>query len=285
MKTPLLRGVTFSLFALASAARADDLVDGEPRRPLTLRPLEDLPEQRAKGARVTNEERPFLYTLDPTTPSRGAFSAEYTAGLASGVAADRPLPQTVGAEGLVHAFTLGAGVTDRIAPFVTGRVLQPVDEGQSSRGGGAAGVRLQLTPPSSTFRLAVALAGQREFGGTFGAWGRVAASLDVDRVRIAANAHGEKAFAKGRDELDVMAIAGVSYRALDGVRFGVEYVGQELEAAVEKDEAEGGVRHFAGPTLALDLDKGRFQLVAGPAFGLNQQSPNLLGRVSALMSF
>ena len=270
---------------VAANAYADDTTEQGPRRQLTLRPLEDAADAKPKDARVTAEERPFLYTVDPTTPSRGAFSTEYTAGLASGVAAERPLPQTVGAEGLVHSITLGVGITDRIAPFVTGRVLQPVEQDRKSAGGGAAGLRFQLTPPASSFRLTLLAAGQREFGGTLGAWGRVAASYDVDRVRMAANLHGEKAFAKGRDEVDVMATAGASYRALDGVRFGVEYVGQELEGAVEKEEVEGGIRHFAGPTVALDLDRGRFQLVAGPAFGLNQQSANLLGRVSALMSF
>lgn len=277
--------VSLATLLIASNAAAQDVVDPEPRRPLTLRPLEDAPEAKAKDARVTAEERPFLYSLDPTTPSRNAFSTEYSAGLASGVAADRPLPQTVGANGLVHGFTLGFGITDRIAPFVTGRVLQPVEQDQSSAGGGAVGLRVQVTRPGANFRLALAAAGQREFGGTLGAWGRIAASYDIDRMRVVANMHGEKAFAKGRDEVDVMATAGVSYRALDSVRFGVEYVGQELEAPFEEEEAEGGVRHFAGPTMSLDMDKGRFQLVAGPAFGLNQQSPNLLGRVTALMSF
>jgi hypothetical protein len=102
---------------------------------------------------------------------------------------------------------------------------------------------------------------------------------------VAGNLHLEKVAALDRDGVDALALAGASYRALDELRVGVEYVGQDLEEAFEHDGAEGGARHFAGPTAAVDLHGGRLQIVGGPAFGLNERSPRTMGRVAVLVTF
>jgi hypothetical protein len=138
----------------------------------------------------------------------------------------------------------------------------------------------------SPFRFTVAAAAFREGkGGAFGTWARAAASYDFGPLRVAGNLHFEKAFASARDRVDILALAGVSYRVASAFRLGAEYVGQDLEDAIEREEAEGGARHFLGPTAALDLQAGRLQLVAGPAFGLNERSPRFLGRVGLVASF
>lgn len=232
------------------------------------------------GARTTNEERPFVHLLDPTTPSAGRFSLGYGFGLGSGVAAERPLPANITTAGASHGVTASFGATDRIAPFAG--VNADVSAGASVN----AGARVQLTDPLSPFRFTLAGAAFREGkGGAFGLWTRAAASYDLGRVRVAGNLHLERAFASGRDTVDVLAMGGVSYRVASSFRLGAEYVGQDLEDAIENEEAEGGARHFAGPTAALDLSGGRLQLVMGPAFGLNANTPRFLGRVGLLATF
>jgi hypothetical protein len=281
-------GVVLLTAATASASDPspdDDLV-GAPRK-LVLRPLPDADTTEKKPAeRRHAEERPFVHALDPSTPTAGDVTAEYGVGMSSGSAVERPLPTSSYASGVAHSFTVGFGATDRLAPFAGGRVVQS-EGGNEARGGGVAGVRWQVTRPGAPFRLTLAGAGFREAGGTgaFGAYTRLAMSYDVDRLRIAGNLHTEKAFASGRDGLDVLAIAGASYRAAEIFRVGAEYVGQDLEDAVEQEEAEGGARHFLGPTVALDVDSGRVQVVAGPSFGLNENAPRLLGRLALLVAF
>jgi hypothetical protein len=228
--------------------------------------------------RATNEERPFLHVLDPTTPSAGTVSLGYGFGYGSGVAAERPMPANIAAAGPMHHATLNYAVSDRFAPFLGG--------GADPSGATALlGARFQITDPTSPFRFTVGAAMFRERAGVLGAWTRAAASYDIGAFRVAGNLHLERAFARGRDTVDILALAGASYRVASMFRLGAEYVGQDLEDAIEQEEAEGGARHFLGPTGAVDLHAGRLQLTFGPAFGLNERSPRFLGRVAILATF
>jgi len=121
--------------------------------------------------------------------------------------------------------------------------------------------------------------------GDSGAFGQIAFSQDfVNRIRLAATLHVEHIFADGRDPLDVMVEAGIAARIVAGFRLGVEYVGQDLEESIDPG-AEGGPRHFIGPTASLQLLRERLSLVAGPSFGLNAHSPEVLGRAAASFGF
>jgi hypothetical protein len=64
----------------------------------------------------------------------------------------------------------------------------------------------------------------------------------------------------------------------------VEWVGQDLEGALRND-AEGGARHFVGPTAALALLNERLSVVVGPSLGLSDPSPKLLGRLAIAFGF
>jgi hypothetical protein len=232
------------------------------------------------------EERPFSFLQDPTTPSAGDVSLEYALGYASGTEADRPLPSTVAPTGAQHALTFAYGVTSRIAPLLSVRVLQPTVGNDPLRATGNIGARFQLTDPDSMhFRLSVATVAFREFAGDLGAYARVMGSYDFGKLRAAANVHLEHVFANGRDALDVLALAGVSYRLIDRLRVGVEYVGQDLEGMVDDDEAEGGAHHYVGPSVAVDLLAERLQFTAGLAAGLGDQAQPVVGRIAALMTF
>lgn len=279
---------------ISSTAFGDESDDPSGRRSLSLQPLPQR-DQAQPGADERNgstrtrthaEQRPFVYLLDPSTPTKRDVTLEYGLGLASGVNADRPLPASVAASGAVHAFSVGYGLLAGLSPFVTARVFQPGDARDGdAKLGGAAGLRWEITKPTSAFRLGFAGAGFREFEGAYGAQLKATFSYDFQALRVAGNVVGEKVFSKQRDGIDLLTMAGVSYRTLDVLRVGVEYVGQDLEDAFEDEEAEGGAKHFVGPTGALDFDSGRVQIVGGPAFGLNDQAPRLLGRVAVLVAF
>lgn len=280
------RAPFFTLAAAVSSLAPAALAQEPPRRELVLQPLPPDKTEEVKRERKGTAERPFVYTEDPTTVAAGGVGAGYSSGFASGTAAERPLPANIGSPGVMHALTVSVGATSRFEPFVTGRVLQATEEGQTTRGGGGGGLKVQLTRPGATgFRLALVGGAGREVQGTWLGWGRVVASYDLGDLRIAANGHVERAFSGQRDSVDILVFAGASYRVMKEFRAGVEYVGQDLEDAIEKEEAEGGARHYAGPTFALDLDRGRVQLVAGPAFGLNRQAKGLLGRAAVVVQF
>jgi hypothetical protein len=263
MRFAFLAPLLGSSLLLAQAARADVPVDLG---------------AKSDRERVTAEERPFVFLTDPTTPGAGTASVGYAFGLGSGVAADRPLPANPGSAEPVHAVSIGYGVTSTLAPFLSAT---------AAKGGtsASAGAKLQLGDPSASFRFSLSGAAIRENGGAFGGIARVSSSYDLGRLRVAGNLHFEKIFGAGRDRVDVLALAGASFKVLDVLRLGAEYVGQDLEEAFDAHAAEGGAKHYLGPNAALDLEHGRVQLAAGPAFGLDARSARLLGRVSMLVSF
>ncbi len=56
-----------------------------------------------------------------------------------------------------------------------------------------------------------------------------------------------------RDELDVMLALGGSYRASRWVRVGAELAGEDLEGLFDDEEAEGGAKLLAGPSMRVEL--------------------------------
>jgi len=125
----------------------------------------------------------------------------------------------------------------------------------------------------------------RELGGDNGFWARASVAGDIGRMRLIFNALGSKVLNPARDDIDVVLTAGASYAVMPKLlRVGVEYVVQDLEGAWEPDEADGGIRHFLGAVASLELAR-RVRLSAGPALGLSQGSPSVLGRLTATYAF
>ncbi|MGA3121224.1 MAG: hypothetical protein ABSF69_10700 [Polyangiaceae bacterium] len=91
-------------------------------------------------------------------------------------------------------------------------------------------------------------------------------------------------FSNGRDPVDLMVEAGAAYRLFAGLRARVEYVGQDLEESINPG-AEGGARHFIGPTASWQLLGDRLTVAAGPAFGLSDLSPRVLVRMALAYGF
>jgi hypothetical protein len=242
--------------------------------------------QRGAGldGRITRQQRPFGFVSDGSTPSDGVLSLGYAFGLGSGIAADRPLPVDLAA-GAGGSHTVGYGLTDRLSPFASATFSQSaVLPGQLSSTV-MAGARYQFTDPASPLHVALSGAVTHEgMSGTTGLTMLAAASLSTGPFVMAANLQADKMFAAGRDSVDLITTAGVAVRVVGGLRAGVEYVGQDLEDAFEED-LEGGARHALGPSVALDLDGGRYQLTVATGFGLNAISPTAVVRAGFTFNY
>ena len=255
-------------------------------------------------------DRTWLYLDDARVAAPGtvvgATSVAYTSVRSNPDPTSQPYRAFAGNTAQAGALaSIGAevGIVSRISLEAVGQ-MQVGGEGPGVNPGALAGARFDLTPPSwSAVRMTASGGYLREAwstpsldevprgesvasqsGGANGAWASFAVAVDVHRLRLGATTLGEHVFAPGRDSVDVMLQAGVSYRALDWLRAGVEWVGQDLEETFA-DAAEGGARHFVGPTAAVQLLQDRLTIVGGPSVGLSSRSPSLLGRLAVAYGF
>jgi hypothetical protein len=113
---------------------------------------------------------------------------------------------------------------------------------------------------------------------------QVAFSGDIQRLRLGGMVHGQHTFADGRDPLDVMVDLAATYRVVGDFRLGAEYVGQDLEESFSPG-AEGGARHFLGPTASVQVWNRRVTIIGGPSVGLSAISPDFVARLSASIGF
>jgi hypothetical protein len=224
--------------------------------------------------------RPWLYLDDPSLPAplralaftRATYTRDESPTRPFGANASRPggVVEAGGEVGLLSGLSVAA------SGFAGGDQV----------GFGAlAGVRweplrsLGLAPEGTSTHAIVSGGYLRELNGGDGAWLRVSIAQDIQRLRLGATVHGEHVFVAGRDPVDVLVMLGASYAVAGPVRAGVEYVAEDLEETLS-DEAEGGVRQFLGPQVAVDLLSKRLSIAAGPCVGIGPQSPAYSGRFS-----
>ena len=249
---------------------------------------QELREEAKVSGRITLQGRPFSFLTDPSTPSAGVATMAYAFGIGSGVSADRPIPVNLATSNGSHSISLGYGMTDRLAPFASATLAENTTGAAGVAGVAAtvsAGLSYQFTRPGAPLSFTVSGAGVHEGVSSASGLSTVAAaSLDQGALRVAANVRADKIFAANRDSVDVITMVGASYRVATVLRVGAEYVGQDLEEMFG-DNAEGGARHAAGPSVALDLDGGRYQLALASAFGLTARSPRALIRAALAVNF
>jgi hypothetical protein len=198
------------------------------------------------------------------------------------VSADRPIPVALQNAGLTNQLSLGYGLTDRLETLAEVRAFAVDGRSVAS---GTIGLKYQITSPGSPWRAAVMGGALREgVSGASGAWGRVAGAWGAGPLLVELNGYAERVFASGRDAVDYAVMGGASWRLLEWLRAGGEYVGQDLEE-MGKRGAEGGARQAVGPTLATSISGGRYQVVAATLFGIGAQSPTALVRVGLGGSF
>jgi hypothetical protein len=227
--------------------------------------------------------RPWLYSDDATIPAplhavvqmRGTYTS------AGDRSVTRPFASNVSARGGLAEIGGVVGLLPLLSIEATG----VMGFGDGLSGGMVGGLRFApLAMTRSGFRLVIGGGYLRDRSADNGVYGRVAASYDVGRLRVATMAHGEHVFGVGRDALDLLVTAGASVRVVGPVRAGVEYVGQDLEE-LGADAAEGGARHFVGPVLSFDMLDHKLMFAGGPAAGLSYSSPRVVGRLSLAYAF
>jgi hypothetical protein len=232
--------------------------------------------------RVTPEQRPFAFLVDPSTPARGSFAIGYTLGVGSGIDAERPIPVVLQSAGVTNQFSLGYGVTSWFEPLAE---VMATSSGGSTVASATLGLKFQLTSPDSPWRAAAMTGALREgASGGYGMWVRGAGSFEAGPLLVELNGYAERVFLAGRDSLDYAVMGGASWRFLDWLRAGAEYVGQDLEE-FGAGGAEGGARQGVGPNVFVELERGRYQIVAATLFGLGPQSPAAVVRIGLLGSF
>jgi len=249
---------------------------------LPAEPAPDVAEPQ-DDARWQGVERPWLYQPDPTAPPPGHVIASLGVGYAQvDRGAARPFAGDLAHAGAV--FNVGAEVgLFRYATLQAEGLL--AGDGSNVNAGAMIGVGVYPFGPKSPVDLAISGGYLRELGCDNGFWARVAVAGDIGRLRLNFSALGEKVLNPARDEVDILITTGASYAVVPRLfRVGVEYVVQDLEGAWEPEEADGGIRHFIGPVASLELAR-RVRISAGPALGLSQGSPNVLGRLSAVYAF
>ncbi len=231
----------------------------------------------------SNVQRWWLYTPDPSAPPPLHVLASVGAGYASiDKGAARPFAADVAHAGAV--FNVGAEVGLVRILSVEGQVLlasQSPQTNESMAGGGMVGLTLHPLPEKWPVSASISSGYLRELGGDNGVWFRAVVAGSIGRVRLGASALGEHVFPRTtgekRDPLDVMLTASASVAIVPWAQVGVEYVVQDLEELGDDDGDDGGLKHFVGLTASL-MPLKHLQILAGPALGLSQGAPSVLGR-------
>src|SRR6185295_5503338 len=116
----------------------------------------------------------------------------------------------------------------------------------------------------STSPVALAAGGGvlHEPGGVNVLLARVVAARNTDSWRLHGNVLFQKPMSSERDALDLITSVGWAWKLSHGVSLGVEAIGEDLEGFWESEEAEGGARLLAGPSLHVSPAGQRWQLTA-----------------------
>jgi len=223
------------------------------------------------------QARAFLFTVTTVQPSPSdAWTVAYDAGYgdqASTAVGFEGVEQRVSVQG-----ALGSGWS------VRGQFGVAFAGGTGTRSSQEAELLKNVLPGSAGPSLAVGLGVRREWDGSSTLLARAVIGHAFAGSWLYGNFRAEKSFETGRDGLDLIVTAGWLFRAGTGVHVGVEAVAQDLEGLWEPDEAEGGARVFAGPSIHYAVPGRPFyaSLCGGPVLVASRsprenQAPRPLG--------
>ncbi|HUI30672.1 MAG TPA: hypothetical protein VLX91_10680 [Candidatus Acidoferrales bacterium] len=200
------------------------------------------------------QERSFLFTMTqpgPNEPSFVHYDAAYgrqtfepfgSDGVEQNLGLQANLGETLTLSAyLGMALNGGAGETTQQAELLC-RILKTTDAGIDFSAG---------------------LGFRHEYSGTDVLLGRFIVGRRINQWDAYGNLIFEHAFAPNRDDIDLTSTLGLSREITNGVRLGVEAVGQDLEGFWTPDEAEGGAVVFIGPDASLAFPGTPWSLVVG----------------------
>lgn len=206
------------------------------------------------------QPQPFLFTVNTLNPSARGWSLNYSGGYGQNTIT--PLgydgvDQNIAIKGYLGSkFTMlvnmGVGFANKgdVNTFQQAEVFRDFIGGNQASG----------------LRIGMSLGFRREFNDDKVALSRITAAYESIGWRLGANVRFEKAFAEGRDAIDVISSIGVHHQIAGSFFAGFEAVGQDLEGFWETDEAEGGAKLLVGPSLNFVPPSSRFSftLCGGP---------------------
>lgn len=134
---------------------------------------------------------------------------------------------------------------------------------------------------SNAFHLALGAGTRREWEGTYVAVGRVSAGKALGALNFFGNLCLERPFASDRDELDLITTLASTWQVTKRTSVGLEVVGEDWEGLWESEEAEGGAKIVAGPTIGVQpWERLVLSLIAGPIFHVTTTDPPDASRAS-----
>ncbi|MDF3078452.1 MAG: hypothetical protein K0S09_2341 [Sphingobacteriaceae bacterium] len=114
-------------------------------------------------------------------------------------------------------------------------------------------------------RIGAGLGFKREWNSDKVMLSRFTANFDTQKWKTGGNLRIEKPFNVNRDNFDVLTSINFHHQVTPHFFAGIEAIGEDLEGFWDKEEAEGGAKLFAGPTLNYLPKAGlAFSLGAGP---------------------
>ena len=224
----------------------------------------------ALAAPVAAQERPFLLSIATPRDTRPSVRFDYDAGIGERAfqsdLATRP-EQRVGVQASRGRLTLVA----RVGLATTGSSYQSAQSGEAL---------YAFVAPGRGVAVAAGGGVLHEAGGVNVLLARVVAGHSTEVWNLQGNLLLQKPMSSGRDAIDLITSVGWSRTLVRGVALGVEAIGEDLEGFWEPNEAEGGARLLAGPSVRIAPNGRRWQLIAmgGPMF-----HPSDTGRASGAL--
>lgn len=134
---------------------------------------------------------------------------------------------------------------------------------------------------SKGFRFGAGLGVERDFTSVFSLMSRFTASYDNLNWKAGGNILLQKSFSANRDAIDIISSIGFHHQLYGGLYGGFEVVGEDLEGFWDQEEAEGGAKLLAGPSLNMTTkdSKMSFSISGGPVFYATQNqvtNPNVI---------
>lgn len=179
---------------------------------------------------------------------RGDHGAQGTGTVEADVAAGTREARPFGASGVESGARFRANALDRVAVEGWGGALFTDGVYTNAAWSGEVSARL-FDQARHLVNLSVGAGFMRDYQSVSIPRARVTAGRTFGRVDTSLSGLFELPQAEGRDGVDVIVGAAASYRVTRDFAAGLEVMGEDLEGLWEPDEAEGGAKLVAGPTL------------------------------------
>jgi hypothetical protein len=204
------------------------------------------------------QERPFIFSVATAVDEKPAVRVDYDLGVGERAfqsdISNQP-EQRVGVQASVGRITF----LGRVGIAEVGSSYQSSQSGEAL---------YSFLRPNQHVALAAGGGVLHEAGGVNVLLARVAAGRVAESWRLHGNVLFQKPLSSDRDAVDLITSVGWAHTLSRSVSLGVEAIGEDLEGFWESEEAEGGARLLAGPTVHIAPSGQRWQLTAtgGPMF-------------------